>query len=304
MNTCKKRPVIDVAMLRLKDEFLTQYERKGYTYDTIRTYGESLEIFLIWMKEKHLKEVQEITLEILEEYRLFLVRGEYKSATIELRLRTVRGFFRFLENTGHIFINPASDLKLFRPERILQAVPSENEMLQLLNAPDLTTHTGIRNKALIEVCYSTGVRVGELLKMEIKDINKNVIKVFGKGRKTRMVPLTGCAIESLDIYLSGVRPLLIKEATEILWLNISGRPLTKVAVQQMLRKYQTKTGIKTKLSIHAIRRATATHLLRHGMSPLELQLLLGHESLGTLSQYLAVSVAELKSMHERSRLGQ
>ena len=299
-TTCEKFP-FDT----FKEGFLTQIRAKEYQNDSIRTYGKSIECFLNWLSGKKVDRIQNVTSDMLESYRNYLSRKKYKPYTVDLRVRVLRYFFSYLEESGEIFINPAFDLRTPKPERHLQYVPSVEEIDKLISVIDTDTHIGIRDRAIIETAYSCALRKSELqsLKVNSIDFKNEVLRVFGKGRKERLVPLTSEAIYYLYRYLKEVREVFIQCESDYLWIGKTlGTPLSKVAFQKIIEDYSERT--KVKISFHSIRRACATHMLRNGASPMDIQQLLGHADLKTLGQYLKVSIVDLKKMHERSIVGQ
>lgn len=214
----------------------------------------------------------------------------------------------FLEEGRFIFFNPADQLTIPRANRHLQPVPTQKEMEQLLSMPDTTTVFGVRDRAILEVMYTTGVRRGELLSMRTQDVNfeRGRIRVFGKGRKERMVPLGKHARRWLKEYINDARQKLIanKEDLAELWLTKDGRAISGTRVDQMIRAYVQEAGILKSISAHSLRRACATHMLMNGAHPVQLQMLLGHASLKSLSQYLQIRITDMIKTHKKTRPGQ
>lgn len=228
-------------------------------------------------------------------------------ATIDGLIVDLRKFFRYLEDTQRIFVSPMANLKIRWTPKRLKPVPTEDEMRKLLAAPDTNSMFGLRDRALLETAYSTGARLNELLGMTIfdPDLDKGAVRVMGKGSKERIVPLGKQAILWIRQYLKTSRPRLLKERLDVhaLWVGYDGSPLHKSRLEMMFGKYRDKAGIKTPVTPHTVRRACATHMLRHGAHPIQIQMLLGHATLNTLSQYLQVTITDMKKMHEQSKVG-
>ena len=243
----------------------------------------------------------------IEQFQVHQSRRGIAASTADYILADNRQFFQFLENTQRVFISPMSTIVIPRTPRGLHPVPTEEEMTYLLAAPDTSQPTGIRDRALLETLYSTGVRMGELLRMTIfdPDLDKGTVRVLGKGCKERVVPLGKQAITWIRQYVKVVRPKLLKQQLDVhqLWLGAYGTVLKKSRVDQIIKVHAAAAQIKTPVSSHAIRRACATHMLRNGAHPVQIQLLLGHATLNTLSQYLQVSIRDLHTMHQKTRLG-
>lgn len=226
--------------------------------------------------------------------------------TVDLVLRHVRRFFRWLAETGKIFLDPGALWTLSKPERPLQNVPTEKEMSKLLAGIDITRPRGIRDRAFIETAYSTGARLEEMCRLTIfdADLDRGLLRVMGKGRKERMLPLGKQAVHWLTQYIRDARPKLAggKLNEEKLWLGTDGRKISGAGIRMMLYQRSLSAGLK-RISPHALRRACATHMLRNGAHPVQIQLLLGHADLKTLSQYLRLTIKDIKAMHAKSNPG-
>ena len=265
-----------------------------------------IRIFLDWLgKDDTL--LQDVTPQHIEKF-LACQRGSgLAGATVDGLAGDLRKFFRYLEDTRKIFASPMANLKIHWTPKRLKPVPTEEEMLQLLAAPDTNGMFGLRDRALLETAYSTGARLSELLGMTIfdPDLDNGCVRIMGKGSKERIVPLGKQAVLWTRQYLKTSRPRLLKERIDVhaLWLGSDGSPLHKSRLESIVSKYRAKSGIETPVSPHALRRACATHMLRGGAHPIQVQMLLGHATLNSLSQYLQVTIADMKKMHDHSKVG-
>lgn len=288
-------------------EYLSAYRRRKYSSKSLEIYQNALNSFERHLMQIDICRIQDITYEDLSRYRFNLVERNFTDATIDIYLRTVRSFFKYLEDNQHIFTNPARDLTVPRYQRKLLPVPSEDDMEKVLLQPDIATSVGVRNRALIETAYTSGVRRAELARLTIfdPDLKQGVLRVKGKGRKERVVPLGKQAVFWLKQYMGNARPKLVKDLDEhALWISrTDGKTLSTAGIALMFHKYGQAAGLSRPLSVHAVRRACVTHMLRNGAHPVEIQMLLGHSSLKSLSQYLRVTVTDLKKMHQRSKPG-
>ncbi len=307
MKSTKKNPFVSVPLKNYYDEFLAQMKNLNYTYKSILTYKYPLKKLVIFLSAVGIAEAREIDTIILEKYVASLVAEKLSPASMGMYLRVLRLFFNWLEDQGEIFINPAEGLQKVRTERRLQSVPSEEDMSKLLSMPDLTTPCGIRDRAIMEVAYGCALRLNELLCLTIFsiDLNNNILRVLGKGRKERILPLTSQAVFYLDKYLNGIRKELLNNNLDdnSLWISQYHRRPSQIAIQKMLANYAKKANIENNISVHAIRRACATHMLRNGAHPAQIQQLLGHASMRHLSQYLQLTITEIKAMHKNSKIG-
>jgi integrase/recombinase XerD len=296
-----------VIISHLVADYLDSLRLRRLSPKTIEVYSRALDRFVQFLKKQARERVQDVTAADLEAYRLALVEGNLAPASIEIYLRSMRQFFSWLESSQILFLNPAAGLVIPAPERKLLPVPSEEEIRRLLVQPNVHTNCGLRDRALLETAYSTGARGKELCGLQLKDLDleQGLVRVLGKGKKQRMLPLGQEAVRWLKQYIAEARAKLLKGRTDesALWLTTRGTPLGYMPWAQLLRRHVQGASLTTPVSPHSIRRACATHMLRHGAHPLQLQLLLGHSSLKTLSQYLRLTIAEIKATHAQSPPG-
>lgn len=250
--------------------------------------------------------VCDVSEEDLNGFRQVLAEQGLVAMSTDLILRHVRRLFRWLAATGRIFLDPAKGWVLPKPDRPLLDTPTEEQMAALLRQPDVSTPLGVRDRTFIEVAYSTGARREELTGLTIHDLNLDdgLLRVMGKGRKERMVPLGTQAVQWLRTYLSDIRPRLAggRLDEDRLWLGREGKPIQAEGLRMMLRGHSIRAGLPP-VSLHSIRRACATHMLRNGAHPVQIQTLLGHADLTTLSQYLRLTIRDIRKMHAASRVG-
>ena len=300
------------------EAYLASLKSRRYSVKTLQTYGFALHTFLSFFqpeagppkpcaKEEAAKDLQDITAEDIETYRLHLMRRGLAPASLEVFLRSVRLFFRWLEETGRVFLNPCGDFVPVQPVRRLHPVPSEDDLRRLLERPDVSTVKGLRDRALLETAYACGARREELARLRLRDVDLNAgtIRIRGKGSVERMTPLGRHAAYWLGRYLDEARPRLLSGTPEpeALWLGVSGRPFSGELMNRQVKKYARAAGTSIPVTLHGLRRACATHMLQHGAHPVQLQMLLGHATLRHLSPYLRLTITDLKRMHASSRPG-
>jgi len=251
--------------------------------------------------------LQDLTAEDVEKYQAYTRKRPISGVTADSLIADARKFFQFLEASGRIFINPMEHAVIRWTPRRIKFVPSETDMRKLLAAVDTTKPNGTRDRALLEVMYSTGARLGEILRMTIfdPDLDRGTVRVFGKGKKERVLPLGKHAVLWLKQYLKAARPKLQGDRVEVngLWLGQTGDPLKHSRIDQIVKAAVDTAGLDRVISSHAIRRACATHMLRGGAHPVQIQMLLGHANLNSLSQYLQVTITDMQKMHQRSKPG-
>jgi integrase/recombinase XerD len=215
----------------------------------------------------------------------------------------VRGFFRFAVVAQHLSTNPASDLQAPRAWPALPKFLDIEEVERLIKQPDITTPRGLRDRALIEVLYATGLRVSELIRLRASDLNLDAgyLSTTGKGSKQRIVPIGVEATKWLLKYIREARPgLLGKRSSPWLFLNAKrGSCLTRVGFWKILKAYGQKAGLSRALSPHVLRHSFATHLLEHGADLRSIQMMLGHADLSTTQIYTHVLEARLRAVYDR-----
>ena len=214
----------------------------------------------------------------------------------------VRGFYRFLVRDGHLRVNPADDLHAPRAWPALPKFLSVDEVDRLIDQPDVSTPAGLRDRALIELLYATGMRVSELLSVRLDDLNLRggYLTCLGKGSKERLVPMGGPAVTWIRQYLSAARPSLLDGRPSPPWLfvNVRGNRLSRVGFWKILKSHGRQAGLPRDLSPHVIRHSFATHLLERGADLRSIQSLLGHSDIATTQIYTHVLEVRLKAMYD------
>lgn len=219
-------------------------------------------------------------------------------ASVTRTISCLRQFFAWAERFEYVHGNPMLDIEGPRPSRHLPEMLSNAEVERLIQQPDSTQVLGMRDRAILEILYASGLRVSELVGLTLSGLNLNrgLVRVVGKGGRERLVPLGEQAIESVEQWLSKGRPSLGSRSDRV-FLSRSGRPLTRVAIWQRLRQHALGAGISKPVYPHLLRHSFATHLLDHGADLRVVQLLLGHADLSTTQIYTHVSRSRLQALH-------
>lgn len=229
-------------------------------------------------------------------------RGVTRSS-IARKLASIRTFFRFLTREGLLEGNPARLVSTPRLDKKIPARLEQNEVGRLLECPDPKTALGRRDRAMLELLYATGLRVGELVALDLSalDLQNMLVRVFGKGGKERIVPFGELAHEALRIHLRDRRQLVCAgPGTDALFLNARGGRLTARSVRRLLERYLRDAALRSSLSPHSLRHAFATHLLERGCDLRAIQELLGHQSLSTTQKYTNLSTQRLLDVYEKA----
>jgi integrase/recombinase XerD len=296
-------------------EFLEYARDRKYSNGSIRQYAYALRKFMAFLTGQQAEAQadgirwQDVTPEVLAAFCCHLKECQLSAGGQDCVLRPVRKFIRWMVAQGRIFSDPTENLVIPLRKRGLVIPPTEEEVAKLLGQPDTRTPIGIRDRAILEIAYGCGLRRSELagLTMGDFDLKHATLRVVGKGQKERVVPLGRHAMRWLRVYLTKARPVLVRGdcgAARQLWLSRMGRSTNGAAIRQQLRRYIDQAGIRTPTDLHGLRRACATHMLRNGAHPIQIQMLLGHAGMRHLSQYLSVTIRDLKATHGRSRPGQ
>lgn len=240
----------------------------------------------------------------ITDYMTQLKKGGMAAATIARKLAAVKAFYRFMTAEGYMDANPAEVVEAGTKGIRLPRVLSEDEVLRLLNQPDVTTAEGFRDRTMLEVLYATGMRVSELINLTLErvDLNMKYIIAFGKGSKERIIPLGSVAAFFLQKYLDEIRPTLTREdrPTNIVFLAQGGHELTRQRFWQIIRTYGKDAHINKTLTPHILRHSFATHLLDNGADLRSVQELLGHSDISTTQIYTHLTNKRLRDIYAKA----
>jgi integrase/recombinase XerD len=276
------------------------------------SYSDGLRTFLKHLEALGIADVKSVTRDHLQAYQLKLAEhGAYTTATISLKLRSVKRFFEYLEESGAILINPAEHIKEPKKEtRLPRAILTRDEARKILDQPNLSTLIGIRDRAVLEVFYSTGIRLEEMVRLTIFDcdLQGGFLRVNkGKFAKDRVVPLGRYAVKFLKEYITKVRPHFTKRVwstrgERILFLNKYGSPLSSMVAMIMVRGYAKAAGVSKikKVTSHVFRHTFATELVKNGADITAVQKMLGHSDLRVTHIYTRVAGVDVKKTHSQS----
>lgn len=280
------------------EEFLnSKAVEDGCSPLTICDYREDLKLFVRF--EEGLTDTGELKEEMLCSFLLAEDASFKASSTILRRASSLLSFFRYLQEEG-LYKGKLPSYEKPRHERSIPNVLDEEEVERLLSAPDVTKDLGLRDKAMLELLYASGLRVSELLSLRFKDIDleNRLLDVHGKGSKERIVPYSRFADDYLRKYLDGPRKRNKGKDASYLFLGRDGKPLSRIAFFKVVRKYASKAGIEKPVSPHSLRHSFATHLLERGADLRTVQELLGHSKITTTQIYTEVSSARIMSAYD------
>lgn len=276
----------------------------GLSANTRQAYERDLRLFCKTLGFKNSDALVNVSREQITGYMTQLKEKGLAAATIARKLAAIKAFYRFMTAEGYMDSNPAEVVEAGTKGIKLPRVLSEDEVVRLLNQPDITTAEGFRDRTMLEVLYATGMRVSELINLTLErvDLNMKYIIAFGKGSKERIVPLGSVAAEFLQQYLEKVRPKLTHAGknTNIVFLAFGGHELTRQRFWQIIRAYGRKAKISKALTPHILRHSFATHLLDNGADLRSVQELLGHSDISTTQIYTHLTNKRLRDIYAKA----
>ncbi len=295
--------LVDTPDVATIDRFIDAlWSQKGLAPQTLRAYQQDLKQFSAFLAGRGFGLTDADAASVQQFLATRFERGASARSNARM-LSTLKQFFRHQLRSGARDDNPTALIRAPRIHRSLPQSLGEHEVEKLLAAPDTDSPYGLRDRAMLELMYGSGLRVSELVGLELGQLNANLglLRLVGKGNKERVVPVGEEALHWLGAYLGRARPEL-KRATapsDALFLSSRGRAISRQAFWQIVKKYLLAAGIKTSYSPHSLRHAFATHLLNHGADLRSVQMLLGHSSLSTTQIYTHVAQARLEAIHAR-----
>lgn len=279
---------------------------KNYSDHSIVAYSKDLSELAIYIdKEKYDDNIKSIDFFLLRGFVADLYERNLSKSSIERKISTIKSFFKFLYKKGFIEENPARLVKFPRKEKHLPSVFNIDDMFNLLDLPDKTNATGLRDAIILELMYATGVRVSELVGLNLSDVDlKNGrIRVKGKGKKERIVPIVPEIVEMIYKYTKIMHQVLVKGKfieTEALIINKLGTRMSDRSIRRIVEEYLKKAGLPLDYSPHSFRHSFATHLLENGADLRSIQDLLGHESLATTQKYTNMDIASMLKIYDNA----
>ena len=263
----------------------------------------SLSDFAEWCSSaREIANTRDVTLPLISDYLAFRKRGGLAASSIKLIVVALKIFFRFLAAKGRVERDPAETLTLPRIERYLPETLNEMQVEQLIDSINTTQPLGLRDRALVELLYASGLRISELANARLENLNleERILRVTGKGNKTRLVPVGRRACESLAAYLSTERPKLVKpRSSSEIFLSARGTKLTTVRLWQIVKERTRHSGLEVNIYPHLLRQSLATHLLGNGADLRIIQEMLGHSDISTTQVYTHVDQQRLKAVHRK-----
>ena len=294
------KDVLNKFVIYLKDE-------KNYSDYTITNYSIDIEEFYVFLKKENITRLQDVDYKVLRKYLNYMTENKYSNKTISRKLSSLRTFFKYLVKKEIINNNPMILISNPKEEKKLPKYLNYGEIEKILEIPNKETTLGLRNACILEILYSTGIRVSELVNLKIRDIDfyNKKIRVLGKGNKERIVLFGNRCENLLERYIKESRAVLNKKKVEYLFLNNLGQNISVRSIENIIDKIEKEACLKFSISPHVFRHTFATHLLDNGADLNSVKELLGHENLNTTAIYTHVSNERLRKVylecHPRAR---
>ena len=275
---------------------------KGLSPNTLEAYSRDLGHYLTFLRHKGISNISDSDTTHVLSYLIALQRRGLSARSRARHVVTLRAFYRFLTKEGILKANPAQLVDIPKWLKKLPEFLQVEEVDRLLAVPNIKTPLGMRDSAMLELLYAAGLRVSELIRIQLQEINLDAgfVKVFGKGSKERVVPIGVSAKKQIEQYLAVGRGVLLKgRHSPYLFVNRSGKCLTRQGFWKLLKRYAVKAGITAKIYPHTLRHSFATHLLEGGADLRSVQIMLGHVDIATTQIYTHVARERLKRIHEQ-----
>ncbi len=274
----------------------------GLSNNTVLAYGRDLKSFLQYCKSQNISQLKQIKPIYIQRYLRILAEAQRSESSIKRSLAATRMFLRFARLTGLIEDDFTAILESPKTWQKLPIICSKKQVVNLLNAPCQSEPFYFRDKAMLELLYATGVRAEELANLKTSDLNISIgyLRCIGKGSRERVIPVGKTAIAAVADYLQNLRPKLAStESCDFLLLSRTGRPLSRIEIWRLVKKYAIRAGMPRNLSVHTLRHCFATHLLGGGADLRSIQEMLGHVDIATTQIYTHVDQERLRSIHKK-----
>lgn len=276
-------------------------DQRKLSLNTLQAYKRDLKYFGIYLKNQNIEHYYYVSSVDLLTYVIHLKKEGKANATLSRNIATIRTFYSFLNNKGYIKHNPSLELESPKAEKKIPAVLTLQEVEKLISKPDTRTSIGKRDKAMIELLYATGIRVTELISLNLSDINTTMGYIRCKGTsKSRVIPLGSMASKAVDVYMKEGRNQLVDEVNEALFVNYYGKRITRQGFWKVVKRYSEEAGIDKNIAPHTLRHSFALHLVQNGADLKAVQEMMGHSDLTTTQIYLEMSNSKIKDVYEKA----
>lgn len=296
----KNTPLRTRKLVKLYFDYL--FLEKGLSENTLDSYANDIFLFIEFLTILNIEDLELVESGHIEEFLKHLDNLELSTSSKSRYLSSIRGMWKFLNAKGKIKTDVSETIEMPRSARQLPDTLSFEEISAIIESADINSKSGIRDRAMMEIMYACGLRVSELTNLRVKDLlfEMEIVRVFGKGSKERIVPIGSSAIKWCLIYISEVRPMFYNTdlSEDYLFLNQRGKNLTRMGVWKLLRQYSQRAGIAKDVHPHMFRHSFATHLLEGGADLRAVQEMLGHADISTTQIYTHLDKEFIKEVHK------
>lgn len=285
------------------EEFIEYlHNTRGTSFNTEISYERDLRKLEQFLKDKGIRRIRQVTEAELNSYVTYLEREEFAASSISRSIASIRAFFQYFFNQGLIPKNPADALKAPKVEKKIPEILSVEEVDLLLAQPDEKTIKGIRDKAMLELLYATGIRVSELIHLSVRDVNLKLNYISCSSmEKSRAVPFGNTAKKAVETYVEQARDVLLKENdSPNLFINCNGTAMSRQGFWKILKYYAKLAGIEKEITPHTLRHSFAVHLLQNGADLRSVQEMLGHSDISTTQIYLSLNTNRIRNVYKKA----
>ncbi len=289
----------NVILSQLNNYFDYLKDVKKSTDNTLQAYKRDLDKFIIYASEKGINDFSGIDSDTIADFKLYLSAKGLSSSTVSRTLSSMRGLYQYLIYAGVCDNNPAKEIHNDKAEKRELMVLSSKEVETLLSQPDQSDIKGMRDKAMLEILYATGIKVSELISLQLEDFNLQLSFIrCGKGERERFIPIYPIAAKAVSTYLEKARKLFVANSNEkALFVNVTGEKMTRQGFWKILKAYAVNAGIKKTITPHTLRHSFAAHLLENGADIRDIQLILGHSDIASTQRYAQYLKDKMKNSY-------
>lgn len=275
---------------------------KKSSTNTVLSYRRDLVKFNKFMEEQGITEVSKMNMTNLNSYMLYMEKSHFAPSTISRNVATLKAYFGFLYRDGYIGADPTRELKAPKIEKKIPTILSIEEVELILNQPSTMTRKGLRDRAMLELLYATGIRVSELVSLKLSDVNLNASYIYCQDvNHERIVPFGSVAKEALQVYIDEARPAMLgSDDEEILFTNCNGTPMSRQGFWKLLKKYAKNAGIEADITPHTLRHSFAAHLVANGADLKSVQEMMGHSDISTTQIYARMNHRRMKDVYAKA----
>lgn len=283
-------------------EYIAALTAQGTARNTVLSYGRDLHQMADYLEMQNISKTDQVSDSVLQVYMRQMASLQKRPATIARAAASMKAFYRYLQQSGDIARSPADQLKAPKVEKGVPYILSPKEVVLLLQQPKGTSPKAVRDRAMLELLYATGIRVSELIEIQIEDVNLNMEYLLCRpGRKERVIPFGQAAKRSLTDYLKNARPVLVKDpACTNLFTNLSGQKMSRQGFWKLLKQYAQSAGIEGEITPHTLRHSFAAHLVNNGADLYAVQEMMGYADLSAAQVYAKMHPVSVREVYTKT----